>query len=578
MSNMLRPILGFNRLKHPLLLQPSMKNVVFESNGSDGNYKLVRGDFRLMGYEDKHSPLDKGLNISKIQRKKNDSLDILSRSDENLISDNNNNPAGASLEQYPTGLSEEDRVGLVKELEVVINFRDNNESSFKPQLVSIGPIHRGEPKLKEFEWQKEYYLDDLLHRDSGSTPKKTKLEACLQKVNDLIPQIKESYDGVIKNCSDVDLARMMVMDGCFILEFCFKHNEKILLPNKMQNLRIAMDLILLENQVPFVVLQGLFDCLAPYIGSETLSQVLDKCLAPYIKLFRRSPEKNLILKLFCSLLPKKNSTTDVDSDLPEKISTRDVSNSTPTHVLGYLHKCYHLVAAKSSKLKHTEASKPVDVEQAAKSSNPKDAEELKLVDEKGMEDTYTTFHSIVELDRSGMNFKPHQEDVWSMTIKYRSSILAYLPFFWFKPTLLMPILVIDDTTELILRNFIAYEQSFPQDHYYFTSYVHAMDKLIDSKEDIAKLEGSKVLVNNLGSNQEAADTINKICKNIFFTDFYYTDEFKRMETYYSGIWPNTIAWLRRVYFSNPWSAIALVAAIILFGLTVVQTIFTIMAA
>ncbi|GKC55569.1 putative UPF0481 protein [Tanacetum coccineum] len=142
----------------------------------------------------------------------------------------------------------------------------------------------------------------------------------------------------------------------------------------------------------------------------------------------------------------------------------------------------------------------------------------------------------------------------------------------------MPTLVIDDTTELILRNLIAYEQSFPQDRYYFTSYAHVMEMLIDTQEDIAKLLESKVLVNTLGSNQEAADMINNICKNITITEFYYTQEFKEIDKYYNRYWPKNIARLRRVYFNNPWNAIALVAAIILFSLTVVQTVYAIKAA
>ncbi|GKF41104.1 putative UPF0481 protein, partial [Tanacetum coccineum] len=162
------------------------------------------------------------------------------------------------------------------------------------------------------------------------------------------------------------------------------------------------------------------------------------------------------------------------------------------------------------------------------------AEESKLVDENGLDNTYTAFHSIVELDRSGMNFKPHQGDGWSMTIKFQSSLFAFLPGFWSKPTLLMPTLVIDDTTELILRNFIAYEQSFPKDRYYFTSYAYAMDMLVDTQEDMAKLVKSKVLVDGLGSNQEAADMINKICKNINLTKFYYTQEFNEIDKHYNS--------------------------------------------
>ncbi|GJY29505.1 putative UPF0481 protein [Tanacetum coccineum] len=367
--------------------------------------------------------------------------------------------------------------------------RDLSESSFNPQLVSIGPLHKEDPKLQEFEWMKECYLDDLLKccNNINSTPEKTLLEACLQKVNTLIPKIRESYAGVKKNYSDDEVATMMVMDGCFILEFCFKHrNEYLYLPNKMQNLHIAMDLMLLENQVPFFVLQALFDCTmgkAPF----TLSKVLDES-ANHESVYRS------IIKV-CR-------------------------------------------------------TKRINIENAA-------------------------FHSIVELDRSGMNFKPHQEGGWSMTIKFQSSLFAYLPWFWSKPTLLMPTLVIHDFTELILRNFIAYEQSFPQDRSYFTSYAHAMDMLINTQEDVAKLVESKVFVNILGSNQEAADMINKICKNMIVKEFYYTDEFKEMDKYYNALWPKHIARLRRVYFNNQWSAIALLAAIILFTLAVVQTIYAI---
>ncbi|GKD09069.1 putative UPF0481 protein, partial [Tanacetum coccineum] len=248
-------------------------------------------------------------------------------------------------------------------------------------------------------------------------------------------------------------------------------------------------------------------------------------------------------------------------------------DSTHDHVLGYLHKRYQLVVVKPSNPICALISKLA----AAKLLNPIRALISNPEDKKGTKNTPRAFHSIVELDRSGMHFKSHQGKEWSMTIKFQPSRFACLPWFWSKPTLLMPTLVIQDSTELILRNLIAYEQSFRQDHYYFTSYAHAMDMLIDTQEDIAKLVESKVLVNGLGSNQEAAYMINKTCKNIILTDFYYTDEFKKIDKYYNAFWPKHMAWLRRVYFNNPWNSIALLAAITLFTLTVVQTIYAIKA-
>ncbi|MFS8001615.1 hypothetical protein Hanom_Chr13g01192401 [Helianthus anomalus] len=49
--------------------------------------------------------------------------------------------------------------------------------------------------------------------------------------------------------------------------------------------------------------------------------------------------------------------------------------------------------------------------------------------------------------------------------------------------------------------------------------------------------------------------------------------------YYNGYWSKNITTnmlsLRRTYFNNPWNIIALFAGILLFVLTVVQTIFTV---
>ncbi|PWA94903.1 hypothetical protein CTI12_AA031440 [Artemisia annua] len=397
--------------------------------------------------------------------------------------------------------------------------RDHNESSYEPQLVSIGPIHRENKKLQEFKLRKKDYYQGLLNRCGVS---KRKLEACLLKVNTLIPRIRESYAGMIENYNDDKIVTMMVMDGCFILEFCFKHEEENLyLPIKIENLRVAMDLMLLENQVPFFVLQALFDCFLTEV-SFTLSKLLDVCLAPYVELFSLP-----------SSVDSNFSVIDVDSDSTDH-----------KHLLGYMHKRYQLAAAKSSNPNHGEASIP-------------------------------PIKNAVEVDRSWVKFKPHQEDVWSMIIKFQSSSL---PWFWSKPNLLMPKLVMQDRTELILRNFIAYEQLILHNSYYFTSYAVAMDELIDSQQDIAKLVNSRVLVNLLGSDQEAADMINKICKNVIIADFCYSEVFKQMDTYCNRFWPKHMAFLRRVYFSNPWTAIALLAAFILFGLTMTQTIFTIKAA
>ena len=102
--------------------------------------------------------------------------------------------------------------------------------------------------------------------------------------------------------------------------------------------------------------------------------------------------------------------------------------------------------------------------------------------------------------------------------------------------------------------------------------------LIDIPEDVAMLTKSQVLIHGLDSDAKAANLMNNMLKEIPITDFYYTDEWEQIDKYYNAYWPNHIAQLNRKYFSNPWSIIALIAGIVLFVLTVVQTVYGVKAA
>lgn len=103
-----------------------------------------------------------------------------------------------------------------------------------------------------------------------------------------------------------------------------------------------------------------------------------------------------------------------------------------------------------------------------------------------------------------------------------------------------------------------------------------MDMLIDTQEDIAKLVEKEVIINHLGSHEEAANMINSICKEVAWVNFFYGEEWKKLDIHCKDYWPRKIMWLRRTYFSSrPWNVIALLAGIILFALSVVQTIYAI---
>ncbi|GKC49671.1 putative UPF0481 protein, partial [Tanacetum coccineum] len=126
----------------------------------------------------------------------------------------------------------------------------------------------------------------------------------------------------------------------------------------------------------------------------------------------------------------------------------------------------------------------------------------------------STIHSAVELDRAGVKFKPNRDAKCPTAMNVKLCRFAWFPWSYGKPRNEMPVLRVHHFTELVFRNIIAYEQSSSLGYHYVTSYAIAMDMLIDTQEDVVKLVESKVLVDNMGSNEEAANMMNSICKKV----------------------------------------------------------------
>ncbi|KAD2805535.1 hypothetical protein E3N88_38912 [Mikania micrantha] len=389
--------------------------------------------------------------------------------------------------------------------------RDLKPSSFSPRVVSIGPLHRQDENVQEFEGRKASYLINLI--DRMNSPEEETLESCAEKAYASMEQIKSCYVWT-KTYDDADIAKMMVIDACFILGFILKVHEYGESGDRKNLLTQAIiyDLVLLENQIPFFFLKEIFQYtiqkFKPNVSLiEFLRPVLDH------------------LRLFVGDMNFQNIST----------------NSTP-HILSLLHECY----------------KP-----------PHDDH-----DKISIGNLSSTIRSAVDLDRAGVHFKPNKNPKWLMEMEVRLHRCPCFFWSWSKTTLKMPVLKVHHFSEVVLRNLIAYEQ-FRQTSKYITSYVFAMDMLVNTQEDVAMLIESEVLVNYMGSNEEAANMINNINKEVACVDFFYSEQLNILNEYCNGYWPKHIARMRRTYFSSPWNMIALVAGIILFALTVVQTIFTV---
>ncbi|XP_058082510.1 UPF0481 protein At3g47200-like [Magnolia sinica] len=134
--------------------------------------------------------------------------------------------------------------------------RQIKNDAYEPDIVSIGPYHHGKKNLQRMEEHKWRYLHSILSRNPNH-----RLEDYLEAIEELEDKARSCYSDNVGPQMGNEFVKMMVLDGCFIVELFLKLKEEkedpIFSTIWMLSL-IGYDMLLLENQIPFFVLQRIF--------------------------------------------------------------------------------------------------------------------------------------------------------------------------------------------------------------------------------------------------------------------------------------------------------------------------------
>ena len=147
-----------------------------------------------------------------------------------------------------------------------------NPDSYRPQVVSLGPFHHGEPALLPMEKHKDRAVANFVHR-SGK-PRQQFLDA----VEEIKEQLQDAYENLdIKWRKGTRFVELMLNDGCFLLEMArvfqlkgrvedYEPDDPVFSEHGCLYLfgGIKSDVILMENQLPLVLLQKLMRIAYPH--------------------------------------------------------------------------------------------------------------------------------------------------------------------------------------------------------------------------------------------------------------------------------------------------------------------------
>ncbi|KAJ0083629.1 hypothetical protein Patl1_29812 [Pistacia atlantica] len=157
------------------------------------------------------------------------------------------------------------------------HLRKGNEKAYEPYMLAIGPYHREKPEVQEMEEHKKEYLKELLERRG-----KEALNRYVTAMRNLEEQARSCYADDFSDIDTKEFVEMMLLDGCFIIELLRRFMDNTMEPgdstaDSMDNTmesgdstadsfnflssiikRLGRDLLLIENQIPFIVLEELF--------------------------------------------------------------------------------------------------------------------------------------------------------------------------------------------------------------------------------------------------------------------------------------------------------------------------------
>ncbi|XP_004138865.1 UPF0481 protein At3g47200 [Cucumis sativus] len=442
---------------------------------------------------------------------------------------------------------------------------DMNPKAYIPQFISIGPFHHSkcQNNSKGTQKYKHYGLFNFLRRINNTEIKEEEdvmtksrsfqpktLKVLVEKVHDWVEKTRYCFSEPIDYMDDHNFVIMMLMDACFIVEFFiqmyddqFDQDDQFpLISDKVNILSlfpeitdfIMFDLIKLENQVPFFLLQHVFDMIPRHnlhvsfidltYCALRIGFIFNYKIYSFDYDFVKKDLKHLVHFLSLYFIPPP--------------TTNDMIQNKKKNNYSFLSFFSRLLCCELCQ-------------------NP---------DKENSDQEFLSPPSITELNESGVTVKKAKNVESLMNITFTNGVLE------------IPPLNICDEFELLFRNLVAFEQfQAGNGKMYATQYIIFMDNLINTKKDVRLLVNSGVIINNIGgSYKEVSKLFNKLGKFISGspTSSEFNDISKDLHKHCNRRWNKAKASLKHNYFNTPWAIVSFIAASCLILLTLLQTIFS----
>ena len=330
---------------------------------------------------------------------------------------------------------------------------DVKKEAYTPKLISIGPVHHYKDELKDMQMVKERYFKAFFSRTKGQ-----KEFACIIEKNK--DKICTCYAPEISPRNENEnFVQMVLLDSIFIIELFMRSEKKkdkndYILSKPWLKEGIMQDLILLENQLPFFILDELYQ---HFTGTSNF------------------------LELACNYF----------------FSSKEIRFKKEVKHFTDLRRNFFLPPTQ-------EHGNPIVHRHSA---TKLDMAGLIFRNREGEEKNRHLLHVEIQKGNKLLEIFPCFN---CSLLLHCFPCLKKISFLENMQTrLVIPHFVVDNKTEDLFRNLMALEQCHYPDEAYICNYILLLDFLINSKDDVELLVEEGIIVHSLGSNKAVAEMVNK---------------------------------------------------------------------
>ncbi|KAG6530618.1 hypothetical protein ZIOFF_012859 [Zingiber officinale] len=404
--------------------------------------------------------------------------------------------------------------------------RGVDPEAYEPKMVALGPYHHHHHQIKghlegmnELKW---HFLNKLLHQNP-----ELGLRDYLRLVKGNANRARDAYAERL-DMSEDDLVQILLLDSVFVImnlwlwkmgdgygSEAMQNNPSVVMNMPRSQSLLGRDMLLLENQLPFFLLQTLFDSAFPNEHSQLTSWVVE-----FFSAFADNDQK------------------------PPKVPDR--SEVQFHHILHLFHSLI-VVPPKGSST--TTAGR-------ADQNMSDDPQDLQL----------GWIPSATWLEEAGIKFKRREKALSFLDVSFRNGELE------------IPRIEVDDDTNILFRNLIAFEQCYGKASTDVTAYASLMSCIVETPVDVGLLQRNGIIISGLGSNKGVANLFNRLCKEVVVNHdtCYIASVFKEVNEHCGAYCNKWRADLCHKYFRSPWTVSSIGAAILLFLIAIAQLVFAIL--